>query len=66
MCCHGQSFGPVHGEEGRPGLILSVETNTFVESMKQKVEFKKRICGVHDIVHKQNVEFKKRICGVHE
>ena len=33
-----------------PGLILSVETNTFVESMKQNVEFKKRICGVHDIV----------------
>ena len=30
------------------GLILSVETNTFVESMKQNVEFKKRICGVHE------------------
>ena len=32
------------------GLILSVETNTFVESIKQNVEFKKRICGVHEIV----------------
>ena len=31
------------------GHILSVETNTFVESMKQNVEFKKSICGVHEI-----------------
>ena len=32
------------------GLILSLETNTFVESMKQNVEFKNLICEVHDTV----------------
>ena len=32
------------------GHILSVETNTFVESTKQNVEFKKSICGVHEII----------------
>ena len=32
------------------GHILSVETNTYVESTKQNVEFKNSICGVHEII----------------
>ena len=31
------------------GHILNVETNTFVETTKQNVEFKKNIFGVHKI-----------------
>ena len=32
------------------GHNLSVETNTFVESTKQNVEFKNSLCGSHEII----------------